>query len=109
KKKLKNERMMNMTNLKGLFANNNNSMEVSSRSNQLSSTAELTRISTEIAREILKRAEADPEKFADKIVESQRSHDAMDVLIKETYNLTTVNIDFLKNESEEVIDRMIKS
>jgi len=101
---------MNMTNLKGLFANsNNNYMEVSNRSNQLSSTADLTRISADIAREILRRAEADPEKFADKIVESQRSHDAMDVLIKETYDLTTVNIDFLKNESEEVIDRMIKS
>lgn len=99
-----------MTNLKGLFANNNNnSTEVSNRSNQLSSTAELTRISTEIAREILKRAEDDAEKFADKIIESQQSHDAMDNLIAEIYDLTTVDIDFLKNESEEVLDRMIKS
>lgn len=99
-----------MTNLKGLFANNNNnSTEVSNRSNQLSSTAELTRVSTEIAREILKRAEDDAEKFADKIIESQQSHDAMDNLIAEIYDLTTVDIDFLKNESEEVLDRMIKS
>lgn len=99
-----------MTNLKGLFANNNNnSTEVSNRSNQLSSTAELTRISTEIAREILKRAEDDADKFADKIIESQQSHDAMDNLIAEIYDLTTVDIDFLKNESEEVLDRMIKS
>lgn len=98
-----------MTNLKGLFANGNNSMEVSSRGNQLSSTAELTRISTEIAREILKRAEADAERFADKIAESQKSHDAMDQLINELYDLTTVDIEFLKAESEEVLDRMIKS
>jgi len=98
-----------MTNLKGLFANNNNSMEVSNRSNQLGSTAELTRISTEIAREILKRAEADAEKYQTKIVESQKSHDVMDQLINEICDLTTIDIDFLKAESEEVLDRMIKS
>lgn len=98
-----------MTNLKNLFASNNNSMEVSNRGNQLSNTAELTRISTEIAREILKRAEADAERFADKIAESQKSHDAMDQLINELYDLTTVDIEFLKAESEEVLDRMIKS
>jgi hypothetical protein len=97
--------------LKDLFAsnNNNNSTEVINRGNQLSSTAELTRISTEIAREILKRAEADAEKYQTKIVESQQSHDAMDNLIAEIYNLNEVNIDFLKKESAEVLDRMIKS
>jgi len=96
--------------LKDLFANsNNNSMEVSNRSNQLSSTAELTRISADIAREILKRAEADLEKFADKITNSMQSHDVMDQLINEIYDLSTVDIEFLKAESEEVIDRMIKS
>jgi len=102
--------MMNMTNLKELFANNNNtSKEVANRSNQLGSTAELTRISTDIAREILKRAEADAEKYQAKIIESQQSHDVMDQLINEIYDLTTVDIEFLKAESKEVLDRMIKS
>lgn len=100
---------MSMTNLKELFANNNTNQEVTNRGNQLSSTAELTRISTDIAREILKRAEADAEKYQTKIVESQKSHDVMDQLINEIYDLTTVDIDFLKAESEEVLDRMIKS
>lgn len=101
---------MNMTNLKGLFANNSNTnQEVSNRGNQLSSTANLTRISTDIAREILKRAEADTEKYQAKIVESQKSHDVMDQLINDIYDLTTVDIEFLKAESEEVLDRMIKS
>ncbi len=96
--------------LKDLFANsNNNSMEVSNRSNQLSSTAELTRISTDIARKILKIADADAEKFAAKILESQQSHDAMDDLIVEIYDLSQVDIDFLKTEPIEVLDRMIKS
>ena len=45
-KKEKSERMMSMTNLKELFANNSNTnQEVTNRGNQLSSTAELTRIS----------------------------------------------------------------
>ena len=94
--------------LKELFANNTN-QEVSNRGNQLDSTANLTRISTDIAREILKIAEADTEKFQQKIVDSQQSHDIMDELIDETYNLTTVDIEFLKAEGEEVLDRMIKS
>ena len=77
--------------------------------NQLGSTANLTRISADIAREILKRAEADAEKYQTKIVESQQSHDVMDQLINDTYDLTTVDVEFLKAESEEVLDRMIKS
>ena len=95
--------------LKELFANNNTNQEVTNRGNQLGSTANLTRISTDIAREILKRAEADVEKYQTKIVESQQSHDVMDQLIRDTYDLTTVDIEFLKAESEEVLDRMIKS
>jgi hypothetical protein len=101
--------MMNMTNLKELFANNNTNQEVTNRGNQLDNTANLTRISTDIAREILKTVEADPERFQQVILDSQKSHDVMDQLIKDTYDLTTVDIDFLKAESEEVLDRMIKS
>ena len=96
--------------LKDLFASSNNTNQgVTNRSNQLSSTAELTRISADIAREILRQAEADTEKYQTKIVESMQSHNAMDALINEIYDLTTVNIEFLKAESEEVLDRMIKS
>ncbi len=94
--------------LKELFTSNTN-QKVSNRGNQLGSTANLTRISTDIAREILKIAEADAEKFQQKIVDSQQSHDIMDELINETYNLTTVDVEFLKAESEEILDRMIKS
>mgnify|MGYP000858283506 CR=1 FL=1 len=95
--------------LKELFANNNTNQEVTNRGNQLDNTANLTRISTDIAREILKIAEADVEKYQQVIVDSMQSHDAMDQLIKDTYDLTTVDIEFLKAESEEVLDRMIKS
>jgi hypothetical protein len=102
--------MMYMTNLKDLFATNNNTnQEVTNRGNQLGSTANLTRISADIAREILKTAEADAEKYQQVILDSQKSHDVMDQLINEIYDLSTVDIEFLKAESEEVLDRMIKS
>lgn len=97
-----------MTNLKGLFANNKN-QEVSNRGNQLDNTANLTRLATEAARDILKAAEADTERFQQMIIDSQKSHDIMDELIQATYNLTAVDTSFLKDESEEVLDRMIKS
>jgi hypothetical protein len=100
---------MMSVNLKGLFANDNINKEVANRSNQLSSTAELTRISADIAREILKRAEADAEKYQQLIIDSQQSHDVMDKLIAEIYDLKQVDISFLKNESAEILDRMIKS
>ena len=100
---------MNMTNLKGLFANNNTNQKVTNKGNQLDNTANLTRLSTDIAREILKTAEADAEKYQQVILDSQKSHDVMDQLINDTYDLTTVDIEFLKTESEEVLDRMIKS
>ena len=77
--------------------------------NQLGSTANLTRISEDIAKEIMKRAEADAEKFQQVVLDSQKSHDVMDQLIKDTYDLTSVDIEFLKAESEDVLDRMIKS
>lgn len=96
--------------LKDLFVNNNNtSQEVTNKSNQHNKTADLIRISADIAREVLRRAEADIEKYKTKIVESMQSHDIMDELIKDTYDLTTVDIEFLKTESDEVLDRMIKS
>jgi DNA polymerase III epsilon subunit-like protein len=99
--------MMNM--LKDLFANNNTNQGVTNRGNQLGSTANLTRISTDIAREILKTAEADAEKYQQVILDSQKSHDAMDALINEIYDLKQIDVEFLKAESEEVLDRMIKS
>ena len=96
--------------LKDLFANNNNTNQgVTNKGNQHDKTSNLTRISTDIAREILKRAEADAEKYQAKIVESQKSHNVMDQLINDTYDLTSVDIGFLKDEPAEVLDRMIKS
>lgn len=96
--------------LKDLFVDNNHtSREVTSKSNQHTKTADLTRIAEDVAKDILRKAEADAEKYQQLIIDSQKSHDVMDRLINELYDLTTVDIEFLKTESEEVLDKMIKS
>jgi len=96
--------------LKDLFVDNNHtSREVTSKSNQHTKTADLTRIAEDVAKDILRKAEADAEKYQQLILDSQKSHDVMDRLINELYDLTTVDIEFLKTESEEVLDKMIKS
>ena len=105
------ERMMNMTNLKELFVNNNNNTNqgVTNRGNQHNKTAALTMISANIAEKILKIVNTNVEKYQTIIVESMQSHDAMNNLINEIYDLATVDIDFLKAESEEILNKMIKS
>ncbi len=92
--------------LKELFASNTN-QEVSNRGNQMSSTANLTRMSADIAREIIQIATE--KELRDLVTESQQSHDKMDELINATYNLADADVEFLKAEGEEVLDRMIKS
>jgi len=66
-------------------------------------------ISANIAEKILKIVNTNVEKYQTIIVESMQSHDVMDALINEVYNLNEVDIDFLKEESEEVLNRMLKS
>lgn len=100
--------MTNTDNLKGLFVTEVN-QNAGTNANQLSKTAQLTNLSTEIAREVLKATEADLEKYQAMILESQQSHDAMDNLIDDCYNLNDVDIEFLKTEDEDTLDRMIKS
>lgn len=77
--------------------------------NQLTHTATLTQIATDIANEVFGKASADKEAYGLKIQASQQSHDAMDDLINECYNLGSVDVDFLKELDEDKIDRMIRS
>ncbi len=96
--------------LKDLFVDNNHtSREVTSKSNQHTKTADLTRIAEDVAKDILRKAEADVEKYQQLILDSMQSYDAMDKLIAEIYDLKQVDISFLKDESAEILDKMIKS
>lgn len=77
--------------------------------NQLGKTAQLTSMSEQIARNVMDAVNADLEKFQPLVVESQKSHDAMDKLIAEAYDLSTVDVEFLKTEDDDTLEKMIRS
>lgn len=100
--------MTNVNNLRELFSDNGEAATTGGNS-QLNATAQLTSIATDIAREIIQKTNADLDKYQELVVESQSSHDAMDKLIAECYDLKTVDNEFLKAEGDEVMNKMIRS
>ena len=98
-----------MTNsIKGMFSHEEQKT-TNGGVNQLSATAKLVSQASEIANEILKRMEEDEEKYTPMVEESKESHNAMDNLIDEVYDLETVDIEWLKDESSETLGKMIRS
>lgn len=77
--------------------------------NQLNKTARLTQIATDIANQVFTKATSDLAQYEGRILASQKSHDAMDDLIGECYNLGAVDVNFLKTVSDEEIEKMIRS
>ena len=94
--------------LKELFADEVQVVKVGG-ANQLAKTAQLTQVSTVIANEIFAKITAEPEVYQERILASQKTHDAMDELINELYQLDTVDISFLKTESEKTLEKMLRS
>lgn len=91
-----------------LFASNNNEVTVGAKG--LEATARLTMIAANVASGILKgieKNETDETKAA--VQASMQSHDAMDKLINDECDLAGVNVEFLKDLSDDELDRMIKS
>lgn len=77
--------------------------------NQLSKTAKLTALSTTIANEIFATVTADAENFEGQLQASMKSHDAMDDLINDVKQLGEIDVDFLKEEDEDTLEKMIRS
>lgn len=76
--------------------------------NYLNSTAQLTAVADMIAGQILDTVMADSNQEA-AVKLSQSEHSAMDTLIDSNYKLEEVDTDFLKDESEDTADKMIRS
>jgi hypothetical protein len=81
--------------------------------NQLNKTARLTTLAEGIAQQVFATATADFENFEGRLMASQKSHDAMDDLIADCYDLGNLlaegQLQFLESESEEEIEKMIRS
>lgn len=99
--------MSNKNNLKGLFAEGGKQQSTAGRS--LTYTAQLVATSEEVANDVLNKIATDVEKYQSKVEESKKSHDAMDELISQVTNLQEVDVEFLKQATDDEIDRMIKS
>lgn len=72
-------------------------------------TAQLTSTSSEIANKILQVIDADYDNYKELVAESKVDSNAMDKLITSTYNLAEVDVEFLKELEDGVIDGMLKS
>ena len=95
-------------NLANLFKEANG-RETIINARSLEGTAQLNSVASSIVDAILRHINEHADELAELVAESQKSHDAMDKLINECYELKTVNIDFLKKLDEKTLDGMLKS
>ena len=95
-------------NLANLFKEANG-REMTANSRSLEGTAQLNSVASGIVDAILRHIDEHADKLAELVAESQKDHDAMDKLINECYELKTVNIDFLKELDEKILEGMLKS
>jgi len=85
------------------------SQEATANARSLAGTAQLTSVSTTIAHDILKAVNDNFEDYKELVAKSKVDHSAMDQLIAKAYDLSTVDVDFLKEIEEATIDGMLKS
>lgn len=93
--------------MNSLFATENTTATIGGRG--LNGTAQLTSIASNIAAEIIRTMNDDIDTYVDDIKKSQADNNAMDALIDKVYNLETVDVDFLKELSDETTEGMLKS
>ncbi len=87
----------------------NEAQEVTAGARSLTGTAQLTTLATTVANEVIKKIDADLESYREKFDASKNDHNAMDTLITELYDLTTVDVQFIKELDEDTVESMLKS
>lgn len=93
--------------LNNLFVNE--TMETTANARQLNGTAQLTSIASKLATEAIHQMEADIENYRDRLQTSTKDMNELDKLIDELVKIEAVDVEFLKEISEETIDGMLKS
>ena len=88
-------------------ANTNETTTTNNRS--LAGTAQLTSLANGIAAELIKKIDADLETYKEKFEASKTDHNAMDALITEAYDLSSVDVEFIKELGDEEQNAMLKS
>lgn len=88
-------------------ANTNESTTTGARS--LAGTAQLTSIANTISQELINKISTDTETYGEQFENSKTDHNAMDSLINNMMDLSTVETEFLKELDEETLNSMLKS
>jgi hypothetical protein len=78
-------------------------------SRALAGTAQLTNVATEIVNDVIKTMDSDVETYKPMIAASKENHGAMDELINKAYDLTVVDLEFLKALDDETLENMLRS
>lgn len=97
-----------MSTLNEMFATDA-TQEVTTGSRGLAGTAQLTALSSEIAQSIINIVNDNYEEYKELLNASKTDNNAMDKLINKTHDLSTADISFLQELSEEVTTGMLKS
>jgi hypothetical protein len=87
----------------------NEAQEVPTGARSLAGTAQLTTLANTVANEVIKKIDTDLENYREKFDASKSDHNAMDALITELYDLTTVDVQFIKELDDDTVESMLKS
>lgn len=95
-------------NLNGLFVEaGKDAVHVGARS--LAGTAQLTSTAMKVADAIIKTAFGEPETYGTLVAASKIDHNATDALINRAYDLTAIDLEFLKVLDDDTLEGMLKS
>lgn len=75
----------------------------------LEGTAKLTQVSNDVVSGIIRQLNGNMDVYTDRVIASQKSHGAMDELIKELGDLESVDVEFIRELPEETVNAMLKS
>jgi len=75
----------------------------------LAGTAQLTNQAATIASSVITTIESNFSDYRESVAASKVNHDAMDALVAKAYDLSIVDIDFLKALDEDTLNNMLKS
>lgn len=83
--------------------------ETTSNARNLAGTAQLTAVANELVASTIKALNDSFEEYKDAFAASKTDHSAMDALIAQFINFDAVDVEFIKELDETVVDGMLKS
>lgn len=83
--------------------------EVTTNARSLAGTAQLTAVANELVASTIKALNDNLDDYRDAFEESKNDHGAMDKLLKQFIDFSSIDVEFIKELDETVVDGMLKS